>query len=151
MIGARHAGAGAPRWAVSFADLGLLLLGCFVLLHAMEAQRPAAATGAPTVAAPRGVELATDELFETGDARLTEAGKARLAMLAREFAGGVEIVSRGVGERGSRLDRFELGAARTAAVARALSADGVAEAAIRLRIESEAAGRAGQRITVTRR
>ena len=28
-----------PRWAVSFADLLLLLLGCFVLLHAMEAQR----------------------------------------------------------------------------------------------------------------
>ena len=29
-----------PRWAVSFADLVLLLLGCFVLLHAMEAQGP---------------------------------------------------------------------------------------------------------------
>ena len=28
-----------PRWAISFADLVLLLLGCFVLLHAMESAR----------------------------------------------------------------------------------------------------------------
>ena len=34
-----------PRWAVSFADLILLLLGCFVMLHAMEASRPVVSTG----------------------------------------------------------------------------------------------------------
>ncbi len=144
--------AGAPRWAVSFADLGLLLLGCFVLLHAIEAQRPTVAAGSANVAAPRGEVLVADELFELGDARLTETGRARLATLALSLAGGgVEIVSRGVGESGPRLDRFELGAARTAALARALRAGGVAEAGMQLRIEKVGADASGQRITLTRR
>jgi hypothetical protein len=143
--------ANVPRWAVSFADLGLLLLGCFVLLHAMEARRPTAAAGSASVAVARGEVLIADEYFEPGDARLTEAGKARLAVLADRLAGGgVEIVSRGVGAGGPRLDRFELGAARTAALARALRAGGVAEAGMQLRVENMAAGPAGQRITLTR-
>ena len=50
-----------PRWAVSFADLGLLLLGCFVLLHAMEAQRPTAAAGSTAAAMVRGDVLVADE------------------------------------------------------------------------------------------
>lgn len=144
--------AGAPRWAVSFADLGLLLLGCFVLLHAIEAQRPTAAAGSPGVSAARGEVLIADDLFEAGDARLTDGGKVRLAALARSLAGGgVEIVSRGVGEGGPRLDRFELSAARTAALARALRAGGVAESGIEVRVEYGSGGQAGQRITLARR
>ena len=110
-----------PRWAVSLADLILLLLGCFVLLHAMEAARPKAA---PTAAATPPVdrqELRAAALFEPGEARLTSDGEAVLAAAARRWAGrGVRIVGSGAGEGSGRLDRFELAAARTAAVARAL-------------------------------
>ena len=35
----------SARWAISFADLLLLLLGCFVFLHAIEAARPTASAG----------------------------------------------------------------------------------------------------------
>ena len=40
----------APRWAVSFADLGLLLLGCFVMLHAMSRIDGEAGASAPAAA-----------------------------------------------------------------------------------------------------
>ena len=108
-----------PRWAVSFADLILLLLGCFVLLHAMEAARPRAATAsAPPVDRQ---ELQAASLFEPGEARLTPVGEAKLAEAARRWAGrDIRILGSGAGEGSGRLDRFELAAARTAAVARAL-------------------------------
>jgi hypothetical protein len=142
-----------PRWAVSFADLVLLLLGCFVLLHAMEARRPKAdAASAPGIAVPAGQLLAADRLFEAGEARLTERGRARLLVLAGSLRGGGATVSgRGVGEAGMRLDRFELAAARTAAVARALREGGIAEASIAVRVDNASAGRPGQTIAVARR
>lgn len=145
--------AGMPRWAVSFADLGLLLLGCFVLLHAIESQRPKAdAASAPSAAAPAGQVLAADSLFETGEARLTDAGRTRILGIAVSLRGGGATVSgRGVGEAGSRLDRFELAAARTAAVARALREGGVAEQTIAVRVDNAPAGRPGQTIAVARR
>lgn len=142
-----------PRWAVSFADLGLLLLGCFVLLHAMEAQRPKAdAATVPRPALPVGRVLAADSLFEGGEARLTEAGRAQLLVLAGTLRGGAVTVSgRGVGEMGLRLDRFELAAARTAAVARTLREGGVAEQMITIRVDNGPSGRPGQTIAVARR
>jgi len=144
--------AGVPRWAVSFADLVLLLLGCFVLLHAMEAQRPKAdAVAAPRAALPAGQLLAADSLFEVGEARLTEAGRARLLGIAGSLrGGGVTVSGRGTGEAGLRLDRFELAAARTAAVARALREGGVAEAGIAVRVDNAPSGRPGQTIAVAR-
>ncbi len=110
-----------PRWAVSFADLILLLLGCFVLLHAMESARPKAApTAEPAPPADRQ-ELRAAALFEPGEARLTSDGEAALAAAARRWARrDVRVVGSGAGEGSGRLDRFELAAARTAAVARAL-------------------------------
>jgi flagellar motor protein MotB len=145
--------AAAPRWAISFADLGLVLLGCFVMLHAMEAARPKAADAAPaTAAAPRvaGTSLAASDLFEPGEARLTDAAKARLQALARSAGGPHWIVaSRGIGEGGQRLDRFELAAARAAAVARTLQQSGVAENRLSLSLDEGASG--GQRILISRR
>lgn len=108
-----------PRWAVSFADLILLLLGCFVLLHAMESARPKAATATPSPVESQSLQAAA--LFERGEARLTRAGEATLATAARRWAGrDIRILGSGTGEDSGRLDRFELAAARTAAVARAL-------------------------------
>ena len=145
--------ASVPRWAVSFADLVLLLLGCFVLLHAMESQRPKAdAASVPRAAAPAGRVLAADNLFEGGEARLTQAGRARILAIAASLrGGGVTVSGRGVGEAGSRLDRFELAAARTAAVARALREGGVAEQLIAVRVDNAPSGRPGQTIAIARR
>ena len=126
-----------PRWAISFADLVLLLLGCFVLLHAMEAARPkaeaATAAGAtrPALHAWRAAAL-----FEPGEAVLRLDARAQLQAEGRRMAGrSIEIVSRGGGEGGGRLDRFELSAARVAAFARALQEGGTGprEAAIAMR------------------
>lgn len=145
--------ASVPRWAVSFADLVLLLLGCFVLLHAMESQRPKAdAAGAPSAAVPGGRLLTADSLFETGEARLTETGRARILGIAGGLRGvSVTVSGRGVGEAGSRLDRFELAAARTAAVARALREGGIAEQMIAVRVDNAPSGQPGQTIAVARR
>ena len=143
--------AAAPRWAISFADLGLVLLGCFVMLHAMEAARPKAAEAAPAAAATdSGISFAAGDLFEAGEARLTDAARARLHALAR--TGGVAhwtVASRGLGEGGRRLDRFELAAARAAAVARGLQQAGVPEG--RLSLSLNEGGSGGQRILISRR
>jgi flagellar motor protein MotB len=137
-----------PRWAISFADLVLLLLGCFVLLHAMEAARPKA-TEAPPAAAVAGWPAET--LFQPGEARLLDGARATLAAAARALAGHkVRIVSRGTGAGGARLDRFELAAARAAAVGRALQAGGVAERDIAIAL-AEGGGPAGQTIALERR
>jgi len=146
--------ASVPRWAISFADLGLLLLGAFVLLHAIEAARPtaadeaarASAAGRTLVAAWRPVDL-----FEPGEARLTEGGRARIAAAAGALAGGDLLVSsRGLAEGGPRLDRFELAAARSVAVARALREAGLDERRIAISFE-QSIGPGGQRIELRRR
>ena len=145
-----------PRWAVSFADLGLLLLGCFVLLHAMEAQRPRAAGAAtPAAATPRATPARSfnaSEVFQSGEAVLTpEAREALRAEGARLAGHPVRILSTGTGEEGGRLDRFELAAARTAAIARALREGGLAEQHIAMAMSEAGAPGGGQIIAISRR
>ncbi len=128
-----------PRWAMSFADLILLLLGCFVLLHAMESARPKAVDAAPARAAsaPTSAYRAA-ALFEPGEAVLRPEARLRLAAEGRRLAERrVEIVSRGSSESAGRLDRFELGAARAAAVARALQQGGLPASAIAISASAE--------------
>jgi flagellar motor protein MotB len=138
-----------PRWAVSFADLVLLLLGCFVLLHAMEAApRGSAATGAAPAA---GFYRAAD-LFQPGEAVLKPDARALLQAEGRRLAGhAVGIVSTGAAEAGGRLDRFELSAARAAAVGRALQESGVRDREIAIAVAESADPDAGQKILVSRR
>ena len=145
--------AAAPRWAVSFADLGLVLLGCFVMLHAIEAARPRPdAARAPVPTAAAGASFAAAELFEPGEARLTAAARARLQVLGRQGGGSrLVVASRGLGESGRRLDRFELAAARAAAAARALAEGGVPEARLAIRLDEPGDRSDGQRIVVERR
>ena len=147
----------SARWAISFADLLLLLLGCFVFLHAIEAARPTASAGsagtAPDASAGRvpAAELDAASLFEPGEARLTDAGRARIVALVPGLRGAhVRVSSRGLGEGGGRLDRFELAAARSVAVSRALRAAGLDERAIAVSFD-EATGPGGQRIAISRR
>ena len=140
----------APRWAISFADLGLLLLGCFVLLHAMEAAKPKAAGVTATSAAAPGSGYAAADLFERGEARLTNRGRTLIERVGRASAGQmVGIVSSGIGEGGSRLDRFELAAARSAAVARTLREAGVEEHRLSLTVQQGASD--GQQIAIVQR
>ncbi len=144
--------AAVPRWAISFADLGLLLIGCFVMLHAMEAARPKADGMAMAQAIlPTDDIFPVDTLFEPGEARLTDEGRATLAAAGERWAGRpLRIVSRGGNDAGLRLDRFELAAARSAATARVLGEHGVDEGNIEIRIE-EAGGAAAQMIAIAPR
>ena len=136
-----------PRWAMSFADLGLLLLGCFVLLHAMESARPKAAADAPRAESAPGQAYAAAALFQPGEAVLRPEARIRLqAEGGRLAARRVAIVSRGGGESVGRLDRFELSAARAAAFARALQQGGLPANAIA--ITTSADGGEAQVITV---
>jgi hypothetical protein len=111
----------APRWTIGFADLALLLLGSFVMLTAL---RPPAPIATAEAASDATIEIGAGDLFEPGEARLTAAGRERLASVARTADGRrVVLASRGVESGGERLDSFELAAARTAAVGRALGVD----------------------------
>lgn len=143
-----------PRWAVSFADLGLLLIGCFVMLHALQSARPEAeGVPAPPVPAMRGDETwRAADLFEPGEARLAPRARAMLQATGRRWAGrSIRIISRGAAEGGARLDRFELAAARSAAVARALREGGVGERDIEVRLEEAGDDRYGQIIAIAGR
>ena len=138
-----------PRWAVSFADLFLLLLGCFVLLHAMEASRGSPATGGAAGAAG-GYRAAN--LFQPGEAVLKPDARARLQAEGRRLAGHeVRIVSAGTAEAGGRLDRFELSAARAAAIGRALQEGGVRDRDVAIAMADGADPAAGQRIAISLR
>jgi flagellar motor protein MotB len=139
-----------PRWAVSFADLFLLLLGCFVLLHAMEAARPPAGAGAAVARAAGGYRAA--DLFQPGEAVLKPEARSRLQAEGRRLAGHeVRIVSAGTAEAGGRLDRFELSAARAAAVGRALQEGGVRDRDVAIAMAEGGDPAAGQNIAISLR
>lgn len=122
-----------PRWAISFADLALLLLAFFVLLHAGSARDVAAGARAAFSAEPLPRPLLKEEaaaLFERGEARLRPYGYARLVRIGRESAGNgrsLIVESEGRDPAGRRFDGWELAAARSAALARALSEGGLSE------------------------
>jgi len=130
---------GRMRWALSFADLCLLLLGFFVLLQANQATRDRALAGIGTyfgaIETPRRIDLVAATLFEPGEALLNEAGRARLAALARSLGTSGEIVqiqSIGLDAGTRRFDAWDLAAARLGAVARALSAAGIPAGRLRI-------------------
>ncbi|WP_182466754.1 flagellar motor protein MotB [Sphingomonas gilva] len=111
-------GAG-QRWAISLADLLMLLLGFFVLLDASKTARgaqmasvSAAVTGVPVKA------LRTDAatLFADGEAMLTSTGLARIRAIKGDALVRVAVNQQTQG----RYDRWDLAAARAAAIARAL-------------------------------
>jgi flagellar motor protein MotB len=139
-----------PRWAVSFADLFLLLLGCFVLLHAMASSRAPAGAQAATAGPAAGYRAA--DLFQPGEAVLRAEARAMLLAEGRRLAGReVRIVSAGTAESGGRLDRFELSAARAAAVGRALQEGGVRDRDVAIAIADASGQSSEQRIAVSLR
>lgn len=139
------------RWAVSFADLLLLLLGFFVLLQASGARRDAMLAQISQQfggrAMRQGIELRASELFVPGEALLTDAGRVRLSAIVRRFAqdaGTLEIRSEGSDHGRQRFDDWDLAAARLGAVARALRLGGIAQERLLIRGLDQTDGREGQ-------
>ena len=124
-----------PRWAVSFADLTMLLLASFVLLHAADERTVVAAGHAAFSDTPANgplVEGLADAWFEPGEARLKPQTRQRLLAAARKAGAGGRLVVESIGRApaGSRFDGWELAAARAASVARAHADAGVEESRI---------------------
>ena len=125
--------AALPRWAISFADLALLLLCFFALLHAGDARKVAAGARAAfsyeSLPGPLLNERAAS-LFEAHEARLLPAAHARLVGIGARAAragGSLSVESDGRDPAAHRFDAWELAAARAAALARALNEGGLAE------------------------
>ncbi|MGE4321512.1 MAG: flagellar motor protein MotB [Sphingobium sp.] len=139
------------RWAVGFADLLLLLLGFFVLLHAGGPRSDAMLAGVSRQFGGRPMEdavaLRANALFVPGEALLTPDGRARLAGVARRLAdgvGGVEVQSHGSDTARQRFDDWDLAAARLGAVARALKEAGPDDRAIVIRGLDQAGAGGGE-------
>lgn len=127
------------RWALSFADLCLLLLGFFVLMQAHQSQRDEALAGLGryfgAIEAPEQADLLAESLFEPGEALLSEAGHTALLRAAKPFAASkniIQIQSIGVDKGETRFDAWDLAAARLGAVARTLVAAGIPHTRIRI-------------------
>jgi outer membrane protein OmpA-like peptidoglycan-associated protein len=130
----------SARWAVSFADLCLLLLGFLILAQARpdKARLAARLPDAPKLDVPEtAAQLVAGRLFEPGEAVLTDDGRRQIADFAARAgsSGQVRLESFGADRATSRLDAWELAAARAAALARALVGAGIAENRILLAIE----------------
>jgi len=143
--------AGRQRWALSFADLCLLLLGFFVLLQAKpDANHLSAGLRAAFGArADAALQEKANAWFEPGEAVLTAQGHKIIDDFAQAAGhGGLIVSSRGTEAKAARFDGWELAAARTAAVARELSKAGIAQEKVAVAIDPATGG--GQVIQITR-
>jgi hypothetical protein len=148
---------GGSRWALSFADLCLVLLGFLLLLQAHRGDPAAlnaglrAAFGAPQ---PTSLDESAAGLFQPGEAILLPQARARFQALGRDAAGKgglIHVESVGTDSAAHRFDGWELAAARTAAIARAVSEGGLDAAKVDLSIDGTgpASKQARQHLRVT--
>ena len=144
----------ATRWAISFADLALLLLAFFVLLQAGNGRQVAAGARAAFSSTPLPGPLLDAEatsLFEAGEARLLPAARARLHGVGRTAAAAgrsLVVQSRGVEHGARRFDAWELSAARAAALARALEEGGMREDKVEIAFARNESSAGGQHLIV---
>lgn len=147
------------RWAISFADLALLLLGFFVILQASGGHSKAVLQGVAEqfgghkpISDETVAQWKASELFVPGEAILTDAGKARImadSMRFRSTRDKVELTSIGMDGGARRFDSWDLAAARLGAVARALRSTGVADDRLVIRgLDETAQTRRGQMIRI---
>jgi flagellar motor protein MotB len=139
------------RWAVSFADLLLLLLGFFILLQASGQKRDAMLAqvrqqfGGRPIA--KDMELRAAELFLPGEALLSDRGRAQLTRVAtglRSGTGTLDLTSEGTDPVRERFDEWDLAAARLGAVARELKGHGLAGDRLRIRGLDQMDGASGR-------
>ena len=145
----------STRWAISFADLALLLLGFFVLLQASGSRSAQVLSGVRAQFGARAMAKAEEwravALFVPGEAMLSEAGLAQIraaALRALARGGSVELASAGQDRGTERFDSWDLAAARLGAVARALTASGIGDNQLIIRGLDQRAGGSGQVIRV---
>ncbi|WP_017672631.1 hypothetical protein [Blastomonas sp. AAP53] len=128
----------AQRTTVSFLDLALIMTGVMAMIasvgdrHLAVADAISDSFGSDNAARSKTVALPLASLFEPQEARMTAKGVQVIAALGgknrqAEFAIAVPVVTQ---EAASRLDRWELAAARTAAIMRVLAEAGVADGAM---------------------
>ncbi|NIJ08986.1 hypothetical protein FHS31_002616 [Sphingomonas vulcanisoli] len=138
------------RWALSFADLCLLLLGFMIILVARP-DGAALAGGLRSAMGDKGTraEQPAAAWFDSGEAVLNTNGQRFVRDFARGAGGAhIRLTSHGTDDQSARFDGWELAAARLAAVARALQAANVPAANIALSIDGASGG--GQRIGLER-
>lgn len=143
------------RWALSFADLALLLLGFFVLLQASNGRQREVVSGvAQEFGAPAkpADKLLARGLFQRGEALLTPAGEQAVAAVAARYRTNhsvIEIRSIGLDSDTNRFDSWDLAAARLGATARRLAAHGIARDRIVIRgLDQQSESRTGQQILI---
>lgn len=136
----------SQRWVLSFADLALLLLAFFVMMQAQSGDRLKLAAGMRDAfggSGEGGTEgalihgLIAAKAFEADEAILRPAEADRLRAIGVAAAAAkqrVIVASQGRDVQTARLDAWELSAARTTAVARAIRMGGVADAMIEISI-----------------
>lgn len=141
------------RWAISFADLALLLLGFFVLLQASGNRSTQVLSGVRAQFGAKAIakadEWRADVLFVPGEAMLTPAGMAEIRGSARRSlarGGSVELASAGQDKGTERFDSWDLAAARLGAVARALRAEGIGENRLVIRGLDQRSGTTGGQV-----
>lgn len=152
----------SQRWVLSFADLTLLLLAFFVMMQAQVADRVKLAAGIRGAfgghgdgTGPAGTVqgFAAAQIFESGEAILKPDALRRLGAIgaaAAKAGARVIVASQGRDGQSARLDSWELAAARTTAVARAIRGGGLADRMIEITIPPMRASEParGQRISV---
>lgn len=112
-------GGGTQRWAISLADLLMLLLGFFVLLDASKTARLAQVASVSSAVGgkpAKGLRADAATLFADGEAMLTPAGMTRVKAVSGDVLLRVAVDRK---EQG-RYDGWDLAAARAAAIARAM-------------------------------
>lgn len=150
---------GAPPWALSFADLLILLLAFFVMLHAQSGHQAQImggikqALGGKIASQAESHNIDPRSIFQPDEAVLKPQARASLQALGRHAAaigGQVRIESIGIDRSTSRFDGWELAAARTAAIARAVQAGGLTERQITVSIPemTNASGANRQRMAI---
>jgi len=149
----------APVWTTSFLDLCLVLLGFFVMLHAVSGQQSElmrglnATFGTPATEKVSHHRIAPRTLFQPDEALFRPGAAAALVAIGHDAArdgARVRIESVGTDPATNRFDGWELAAARTAAVARTIRSGGLSEKAIEISLPGTGpTDRKGQQITVS--
>lgn len=128
----------AQRTTLSFLDLALIMTGVMAMIASVGDRHPAVAEalvdsfGKPGAASLQRTRLPIAQLFQPQEARLTQQGVAQIAAFGQKAkAAQIGILVPVVAEKAqSRLDRWELAAARTAAIMRVLADQGIADSAM---------------------
>lgn len=133
----------SPVWLMSFVDLCLVLLGFFVMLHAMSQNQRELVRGLRSSFGDEGShhvvrhDLAPATLFQKGEAMFRPGEYEKLRAIGAEAASSrarVRVESIGTDPATNRFDGWELAAARTAAAARAIQSGGLDADAISIAI-----------------